>query len=203
MSSSSFRTDYFSDDTQRFLAALSSSDFLGDFSSLQNSSVSHSLPQDIPAASLASFSPLDFANSLDVAPSPLSQAPDLSIVQPSQGLQSPPSSSAASTFQSDSPPSLNESSASSTRTSPQTFANDPSKVSAKPFGTNGAGFERDTSSLRDEHLESISSRDTSPVQQNSISRTAAASELEKRKILDDMSDDDLSETDSKRRGIFY
>ncbi|KAK9373259.1 transcription factor PAP1-domain-containing protein [Lipomyces chichibuensis] len=161
-----FGNEYFSDDTQRFLAALSSSDFLGDYSSLQNAAGEPVLNSDGPSAALSPFSSVDFGAEN------LAQMPELLVQKPSPstlfGMGRPVTNSS-------------DTSPTSTLNTSRLTGTPETSISAVP-------------------LSSSSSRDSSPnVQYGDQRPTTFITEQEKRKILDDDSDDELSETESKRR----
>ncbi|KAK9316120.1 transcription factor PAP1-domain-containing protein [Lipomyces starkeyi] len=172
-----FGNEYFSDDTQRFLAALSSSDFLGDYSSLQNAAGESVLNSDGPSAALSPFASVDFgADNLTQMPELLTTVPPLTAID-----QKP----SPSTLFGMARPATN-----SNDTSPTSTLNT-SRMTGTPETSVGAAPR-----------SSSSSRDSSPNFQYGAQRTATAAfitEQEKRKLLDDDSDDDLSETESKRR----
>ncbi|KAK9321466.1 transcription factor PAP1-domain-containing protein [Lipomyces orientalis] len=186
-----FGNEYFSDDTQRFLAALSSSDFLGDFSSLQNAAGGSGLNSDDPNPAMSPFSSVGYDGT------ELTQLPELlaGIPPPADIDQKPSPSSLLSGAR---PGSASTSSA----TSPTSPLNSV-RLTTNTFGTPATSVS--ATSLRGvstapRSSSSSTSRETSPsMLYGGHPSAAAAGELEKRKVGDDISDDDLSETESKRR----
>ncbi|KAJ8103273.1 transcription factor PAP1-domain-containing protein [Lipomyces tetrasporus] len=187
--SNTFGNEYFSDDTQRFLAALSSSDFLGDFSSLQNAAGGPGLNSDDANSTGSPFSSVDFGGP------ELTQMPELlARVPPPADIDQKPSPS--SLFSGTRPGSTSTSSA----TSPTSPLNS-LRLTTNTFGTPATSVSATSwqgVSTAPRSSSSSSSRETSPNMQYN-GHLSATAELEKRKVGDDLSDDDLSETESKRR----
>ncbi|KAK9368309.1 transcription factor PAP1-domain-containing protein [Lipomyces kononenkoae] len=182
-----FGNEYFSDDTQRFLAALSSSDFLGDYSSLQHAAADPVLNSDGAAATLSPFASGEF--SMD----DLSQMPELlaSGMLPTQ----------ASIHQKRPPLSLDgevqRAVATSSSTSPTSSVNS-SRLTTSTFGTPEVSA---VGAVSVSVPSSISHGSNHNVPHTTMAPSPAVSILEqdKRKVADDESDDELSETEFKRR----
>ncbi|KAK9238056.1 hypothetical protein V1525DRAFT_375852 [Lipomyces kononenkoae] len=172
-----FGNEYFSDDTQRFLAALSSSDFLGDYSSLQHAAADPVLNHNGTPA-LSPFASVDFdvedlstqvpemltggvlptPDSIDLKRSPMTVVADGRL----------PVATASST-------------------SPTSTVNS-ARLSTSTFGT------PESSSILHGTNQNVlpTANGLSPV-------LSPLTEQDKRKVADDESDDELSETEAKRR----
>ncbi|KAK9455227.1 transcription factor PAP1-domain-containing protein [Dipodascopsis uninucleata] len=173
--SSSFQGDYFTDDTSNFLAALSSSEFLGDFSSLQNASAAGATsgsPATAPNTTIGTstlnnndYVPLDFQ--VNLSPNEINnQIPGYFVMDPEEKRNA--------------------------------YFNGYTKGDSRS-GLNADSFktEENTPSLTSK--TSISSSETASPEEKKDTPQSSKLDQEKRKVDDDYSDDDFSETESKRR----